>query len=580
MSDNKAALERWRKQLGNITMPMLSNDEAVEEMLSAGVGLDRIRTILDHDPPLALDIVLAAGRLPNAPEFIQSLHHAVNLMGLARVQNFVRARSVRRIDPDNPTHRVFLETVAVSRFAATLVTRWEEPRAPGSGAYLSCVTLLLSLARWKLTLADPKLARKIEEYVASGERRSVVEVELLGCSIDELNHAVLLDVGFPPDSPLAESLRLDNTMLIAAARCAWMKQLAPEISPSVGRWLRHNMLPPMLAHLLAWAAHDGWYSHRTLLLHRVVSARENKPLDTIIADVHRSAAHAVRSLGDLGAVILSPAERLFHAPPPLRLLRDRQQPGTETQKEAGWPPKRKPVPEAEPVPPPRKRVDKQAEPLGPTPIRQSVRPSTNSEAAGFPPPRQTTVESSATEAASKPGHTAVRGNTAVLQGFVSACRNKEYSDLRTVMTHMGDALDKGLNLRRTLIMLHPPKKPTLKGFISHGFDAGMVASALEFPVSEGVLLSRLLEKGSNLHVMAEQTDTALKQLPAILRDLALASGFMLGSIRMGEKSVGLVWSDTGEADVATSLKQYEAFRIVINHFNASFTHIAQSARKR
>lgn len=552
MADQKAALERWRKQIGNITMPVMSTDEAIEEMLSAGVGLARIRDLLDDDPPLALDIVLAAGRLPKAPDFVQSLHHAVNLMGLSRVQNFVRARSARRLDPLNSnTHRLFLDTVAVSRFAATLVSRWEEPRSPGSSAYLGCVTLLLNLARWKLSLADPRLAMQIDERALAGERRSVVEAELLGCSMDELNHAVLLDVGFPSDSPLVESLRLDNHMLIDAARCAWLQQLAPEIPAPIGRWLRLHMLPPMLAHLLAWSAHDGWHSRRTLLLHRVVSARENKPLDAVIADSHRSAAYAARSLGTLGAFIQSPAERLFHAPPLPRQLRERP---AEQAQEKPTQPARKPVPEESASPPPRRRVENTDNETG-TP------PSGNDAKVPARPP-------------------ADKGNPTRLQEFVTACRNKEFTNLRVLMTELGDALDKGIALKRSLIMLHPPKSETLRGFMNHGFDDDSGAASIEFSVASSALLSRLLDKGGNLHIDATQRSTVDVQLPTPLRKLALPSGHLLGSIKMNDRSVGLIWTDTGRDDIPTSARQFEAFRIVMNHFNAAFSHIAQSARKR
>lgn len=565
MSDVKGAVEIWRNRLASVTLPMLSGPDAVEELLSATVNLDRMARLLDRDPPLALDIVLAAGRLPNAPSTVQSLQHALNLMGMHRVQNFIRARSARPFDPQSRSHRMFLQAVTVGRFAASLVARWEEKRAPGSSAYLACVSLLLGLARWKLPLADPRLAREIEERVWAGERRSVVEIELLGCSMGDLNGAVLIDAGFPPDSPLLKSFIPDNAMLLAAAGCAWTEQLAAEVPAPVGRWLRQTTMPALLAHLLAWAAQDGWYENRTLLYLKVVSARENKHLDLIITDVHRTAVFATKSLGEFASLVLSPAEQLLFPP-----RGPRQLPGqleTPAHDESA---------ESRPKPPRIRSAPDEAKPVA---ARRTAEPPTSTPKAS----RQLAMQSTTADEPALAGPratSATRGaDAALVQDFLRSCRENRYKDLRQLMQSTGEVLDKGLSLRRSMVFLLPANSSHLSCYMRHGFSPEQSSLQIALPTTETNLIIRLLEQGGSIHITGSRVAGAQRQLPAILRDLICPSGLGLTAIRMNGKAVGLIWADTGITTTEIQASQYEALRIIGANFSAAFTELAKALRK-
>ena len=557
------AIHSWRNRLASVTLPMLSGPEIVEELLSATVNLDRIARLLDRDPPLALDIVLAAGRLPNAPETVQSLQHALNLMGMSRVQNFIRARTARPFDPQSHAHRAFLQAVTVGRFAASLVARWEEKRAPGSSAYLACVALLLGLARWKVPLADPRLAREIEERVWAGERRSMVESELLGCSMGDLNGAVLIDAGFPPDSPLLKSFAPDNATLLEAARCAWTEQLAPEVPAPVGRWLRQTTVPSLLAHLLAWAAQDGWYGHRTLLYLKVVSARENKHLDRVIAEVHRTAVFATKSLGEFASLVLSPAEQLLFPPRGPRSLPEHVE--APAQQKVPMP---RPSPQAAPVPADAGAVTARRIVETPPPLP-----------ASRPPPMRPTSEGQARSTPPSAAPPAPKLDAPLVQGFVRSCRANNYPDLRQLMQRTGEVLEKGLALRRSMVFLLPANSTQLGCYMRHGFSPEQSSAQLALPTSETNLITRLLEQGGSIHVSGERMEGAQRQLPASLRELACPSGFALTSIRVNGKAVGLIWADTGAATTEIHPSQYEALKIIGANFSTAFSELAKALRK-
>ena len=587
MSTSQQAVLTWRKRMATATLPMLSVPEVVEELLSADVDLERVAQLLDHDPPLALDIVLAAGRLPNGPGTVQSLQHALNLMGIQRVQNFIRARSSRPFDPQSHAHRAFLQAVAVGRFAASLVTRWEEKRAPGTSAYLACVALLLGLSRWKLPLADPKLARELEKRVATGERRSVVENELLGCTMGELNGAVLVDAGFPPDSPLLKSFIPDNAMLLEAARCAWTEQLAPEVPAAVGRWLRQTTMPALLAHLLAWAAQDGWYENRTLLYLKVVSARENKPLDRIITDVHRTAVFATRSLGHVAGLVLSPAEQLiFPHRDPRHLLEKTIMPAPAEKPAVAPRAPKKPAPEVLATPPRRVEPKPASDrPDAAAPLRRNEgRPASTPALGATGAPARTTAAAAA--AATAPASTPVNASVGPklditqVQRFVLSCREHRFADLRQLMQQTGDALDKGLSLRRSLVLLHPANTTRLGCYMRHGFSGELANATLELRADETNLITRLIQQGGSILVPRERVAGAQAQLPECLRRFALSSGFALTAVRMNERPIGVMWADTGDKATAVHSRQYEGMRVVSTNFSSAFSELAKTLRKK
>lgn len=566
------AVDTWRKKLASATLPMLSSTPALEELLSASIDLGRMARLLDRDPPLALDIVLAAGRLPNAPDAVQSLQHALNLMGVDRAQRFIHGRKARRLNPQNYAHRMFLQAVSVGRFAASLVARWEEKHAPGSSGYLACLTLLLGLARWKLPLGDPQVARTIEARAWAGERRSVVEAELLGCSMAELNRAILIDSGFPPDAPLLDSFVPDNAMLLAAADCAWTKQIACEVPAPIGRWLRQPTMPALLAHLLAWAAQDAWYANRTLLYLKVVSARENKPLDFIIADTHRTAVFAARSLGDLAGLVLTPAEQLFFPRQKTRSLRSKPKNDTSPEAATGRPAPKSPPARDESSPTAPKR---QAPPAPPPPTKDKNRPQPPAQAVaqGAPqPPTQKPTQTPKPAPAQKP-------DAKLVQEFVRSCRENKFRDVRELMQKTGEVLDKGMDLKRSMIFLVHAKKGQLSCDMRHGYDSEQHSVPISMPTSETNLLTRLLEQAGSIHVTTERVVSARTQLPSEMADLVCSSGFGVTAIRLNGKAVGLILADTGVETSELHPRQYEALRIVSANFSTALTGIMKTPRK-
>ncbi len=565
MTEQESGLTLWRQRIAGVQLPLLSGPETIEKLLSASVSLQEVAHLLVDDPALALEMVIAAARLPSVQGEVQGLQHALNLLGIRRVQALIRARATRVMNPESAAHRGSLQAITVSRLAASLVNRWAEKKVPGTGEFLSCVALLIGLARWKLPLAAPRVHMAIEVRVGRGERRSQVEQVLLGCSMDELNRAVLIDAGFSPESPLLQSKLADPIMLAKAARCAWTGTMAPELPVEVARWLRQRTTPSLIAHLVAWAGHDGWFENRCLRLLEVVSALNNRPLDRVITSTHRTAVVVSRRLEQYGGVIFSPGEQLFWERKPPRGPIDKAVPTSQSQPE---PPRRKPTAVAEPAPAVSPRTAPLAQPVEPaapprTPAGSApatTNPATARESPPPPPPAR---------------HT----DLALLHAFVTRCRDNAFVDLRQLMTEAGNTLEKGLGLRRSLFFLRPGNSEQLRCYLKHGLTGAIQGVSLDVPVSPENLLTRLVEQGGSIRVDAEHGAVAIRQLPACLHELATSAGFVVTSIKLNERPVGAIWADIGSPRIEVHARQYDVFRVVAGHFNTAFTHLTRKIKK-
>lgn len=578
MTEQETALALWRQRLGAVTLPLLSSADAVEQLLSAAVSLQQIARLLADDPSLALEIVIAAARLPGARDDVQGMQHALNLLGVKRIQAVVRARTTRLLNGESVAHRDSLQAIATSRFAASLVSRWEEPRVPGSSELLSCVTLLLGLARWKLPLAAPQLSRQLEQRVARGERRSRVEHELLGCSMDSLNQAVLIDAGFPPDSLLLRAIDPDSRVLAQASRHAWTDTMAPELPPTIARWLRQRTSPCLIAHLLAWAAHDGWYEPRTQTLLRVVSARNNTPLARVISTTHRTAAHVSRRLERHAGLIFTPAEQLFWPPRPPRSLHPRLAATAVAPAAARLTP-------ADATTPSQGRV---TAPTTTPPITPTATPTKTPAPTPTSTPTLTATATAKTDAPAAPGKRVaappaaadanLRADPRRLHAFIHKCRENEFSDLRQLMLEATTALDKGMGLQRSLVFLRPGNSEQVRCFVKHGFGDEQSSASLAVPANSDNLFMRLLQQGGTLRVDAATAEAATRQLPEMLRPLVSPSGFALTCIKMNDRPLGLIWADSGHPRIEVDAAQYDVLRVVTGHFNDVFARLARKPK--
>jgi len=521
MSTQARGLEFWRARLREVRLPILSGADALSILTAPEVDLQSLGRVLDADLPLALDVIAYASTQTRGSHEILGLQHALGMLGVAQVQQRLKLRLDPSFDPTRPGHSLCVQALASSRLAVQLLWSWTRRLHPTKyDEHLDWVTLLLGMARWKLPLAAPDIALQIETRVAQGERRSVVEKSLLGCSIEALNIAHLHDIGLPPDKDLQQATRLNERVIAKAWRHARHDGLAPELPPELARPLRQRTAICMLAHLLAWSVRDDWYSLRSQRLLALASTLAGLPLDTVIAG-SRGAALRVSHAPEFRNRITAPAAQLLWPPKPRRSLR----PATPVSRPYASPP-------------------------------------------GMPGTRMTRRRPA-------------QPDTAVVNTFAQNCLHGRHTDLRQFIDATSQALESGLGLARCMLFLKATGTEQLGCYFAHGFNPAFEARTLMIPAADDNLLARLFRHASgSLWIKASQVDGARQQLPSELRQYTQASGVMLAAVNLNQRPVGVVWADSGPDGHPLGEGHYDEFRHMFQHFGAEFSRLTQALKRR
>lgn len=307
---------QWLERLAAVRLPWLSPPHVLQRMLGANISVRDLLTLLEADLPLAAEVIVSAGRALHASgKSLQGLQHAVNLLGIERVQGLIRSRREAALDLALPTHQAALQAMASTRLACLFANHWTASHSGTDPEPLIWNTALLGLARWKLPLAAPHEAAEIERRVSAGERRATAERDLLGTTLDALTPAHLAALGLPPVAQ-----RLPTRALAVAARFAWTGATAPEVPSTCLQALQQPGAVCWVAQGLALAVQDSWYSGRTRTWMAVAAVQLNQPRDKLRADLLQLALHASQELS-FTHTLVAPAARLLWPPPRPRQLR-------------------------------------------------------------------------------------------------------------------------------------------------------------------------------------------------------------------------------------------------------------------
>lgn len=308
---------QWLERLAAVRLPLLSTPQALQRMLGVHISVRDLLELIEADLPLAAEVVLSASKtLRHSGKPLQGLQHAVNLLGVERVQGLVRARRDQRLDLGQPAHQAVLQSLATTRLACLFTNHWTALHAGTDPEPLIWTTALLGLVRWKLPLAAPHEAAEIERQVAAGHRRATAERALLGTTLDDLTRAHLRALGLPQDAGA-----LPSRWLAEAARGAADGRKARQVSAACLQALHTPGAVCGIAQGLAQSAQDSWYTRRTRTWMAVAAVRMNQPLDRLRADLLQLALYASQETGFTRSLV-APAARLMWAPPSPRRMPD------------------------------------------------------------------------------------------------------------------------------------------------------------------------------------------------------------------------------------------------------------------
>lgn len=561
MNGKAKGLDYWRRELVAVRMPVLSTAQALETLLDPGIGMDTLRTMLHGDIPLALEVILLAAREPRIDGEVQGLQHALNMLGVDKVQALARRCADQGLDASAAARHEAVRAMATSQFGRVLQADWAHHHGGEHAEYLEWLTLLLGVARWKLPLAAPELHQEIEARAAAGERRARVEEALLGCSPVELNAAHLQDLGLPASPALTTIMDRAGTMLAHAGRYAWQGGMAPELPIALARYLHQRGADAVLAHLIAWATHDNWYGgHTTTLLH-AASAMTNLPLDEIVASTRRVAVRISHAAAFIDHRPVA-CERFFWPPPPPRspgaqmpASRAAARPADSDAHTDGW--------------------HARSQHAGDDRTRLVTTRLEGETQADEP-------SSAAPKATQPKAHGGIGGEpvTEIIEAFMQNCQHGRYRDLRAFFADTAHTLEQGLGLARCLLFLKASAADRLSCYFAYGFAPEDNAKALWVPAGDDNLLARLFRHAvGSTCIDRTRLAAGRRQLPEVLRAHVRPAGFLLGAIHLGDRPVGVIWADGGDADPVLDANRHAEFKHMIRHFGAEFTRLTQALRR-
>ena len=535
-------LSAWRKRLAAVRLPLVSPPEALKALQDPDLPGPRLLETLNRDLPLGLAVMRHAQSAMPKGQRVSDLAHAVGILGLTRLYQLIDTLGQQRLQPDKPGHLRLAEALQTSRLAGHLALQFAQIEPGNTGLARMGAVQAQNVAEWLLAVAAPALADTLAQRLQDNERPARVEQELLGCTLTQLSAAVSVDLGlFQADSATLLHA-LEPALLGRAARRAWMGTNPLEVPPDIGRWLhRPSTLPSMLQMLAHELMHD-WYSRRSTLLLKALSAHRRLKFDQVLDATRRAAVQASQE----------PHLWTFCAAPATRLL---------------WPPKprqRRVGAAAAPAPAPAQQpasVAREAPMLLATPPTEPIPAS-----APTPRPRPAPMRPSSIE----PGSHARN----LIDLFVEDCRSGRHADLSTFFRAFKLSLADGLGLERYALFLKMAQGDQLVCFLARGFGPEIEPRRYSLALDGHNLIAKVYAQPSGFYMAERGRVAGLRALlPEKLRPELLDSGALWGAVHVNQRSVGVLWADGGAAGDDLDPVQYAGFKLLVRHFGDELTRL-------
>ena len=534
-------LSAWRKRLAAVRLPLVSPPEVLKALQDPDLPGPRLLEALNRDLPLGLAVMRHAQSAMPKGQRVSDLAHAVGILGLTRLYKLIDTLGQQRLQLDKPGHLRLAEALQTSRLAGHLALQFAQIEPGNTGLARMGAVQAQNVAEWLLAVAAPALADTLAQRVQDNERPARVEQELLGCTLMQLSAAVAVDLGlFQADSATLLHA-VEPALLGRAARLAWMGTNPPEILPEIGRWLHRPSTLPSLLQMLAHELMHDWYSRRSTLLFKALSAHRHLKLDQVLYATRRAAVQASQE-PHLWAFCAAPAARLLWPPKPRQRRVRAAAPAAESV--------RKPAPLE-----PTARVPQPAHLKAPSPAP-----------APEPHPKPPLQHPSSIEPGSRARN--------LIDLFVEDCRSGRHADLSTFFRAVKLSLADGLGLERYALFLKMAQGDQLVCFLARGFGSEIEPRRYSLALDGHNLIAKVYAQPSGFYMAERARVAGLRALlPEKLRPELLDSGALWGAVHVNQRSVGVLWADGGAAGDDLDPVQYAGFKLLVRHFGDELTRL-------
>lgn len=311
------SLEAWLELLGPLQPPL---DAAVRgkalALLTQGAGSAVVARQLALDPAAAMLVFRAANKaLARYDREAYTLDHAIGLLGVARVQTLLE--EAKLLAADHPNANAYRQMLLRSRHAAEQALRWAEGTGLWPAEEVFWSTLVAAAPLWLLWLEAAPICAQVERVRARQGAVSPAQiVELLGCTPLALGAALAQQWLLPEMSRLSWQRSAIGSLRqwVALEHIAHLDEPPTFVEEKSASKALHELchrpaLVVAVANALAAETDWDWQSRRCLRLLSIAATACRRPLATLLANCHQTAATMSREIGD--ADLLTPAARLL-----------------------------------------------------------------------------------------------------------------------------------------------------------------------------------------------------------------------------------------------------------------------------
>lgn len=573
-SSEAKGLTYWRKELLKVSLPALADTGAFlkQKLADPDVSLIELEHIIAEDPVLSFQLLSKASKArTNLENDLLSLPHALSLLGLNKVKPILSTVKYIRFDPAKTAHNAFLQALNTSLHAATQAYQIAEQKEQGTGEASYWIALRLSSVFWLLSLASPKIYHAIEKRVQLGESRHRVELELMGCTTQQLIRAMLKDwhLSTFTQSNLNKLLNASPQMLAKTAQCAWQEGFAPEVPKAQGHFLQTPYSISVLAHWLSLNSAVNWFTPKTSRIERMIAVYLHRPVNEVTPFLHQNAVLCSKS-HQLAGVWL-PAIKLLHPPLEKRSVIHRQKaeqlnPKSRTQSKTAA----------------QLKATSEAKPLAKT-SAASKSPTPKAKNTGTP--RGAPKASADITAKSADTHTQIKGidsvQTALFKLFyLQTVKEKQVFSIHQMMDGASQVLHFDLGLTRCILFMKSRSQGSVKGVYAKGFIDNTPFAHMTLDADSRHLFGKLLNKQAALWVKPENKARYLSELPpGFWQHLDSPEEFVLSSITLRGKVSGILYADTKGGSKKLTDSYYSAFRALAQAISHGMGTLAEQKER-
>jgi len=516
------SLNAWLELLGPLQPPVDGKVRAAAlKLLSDGGSTHDIARQLAIDPASVLLLFRAANQaLQRYDREAHTLDHAIGLLGAGRVQTLLEQAPVLALD--HPYAQAYRQVLMRSRHAAQQALLWSEGTGLWPAEEVFWSTLIAAAPVWPLWLEAGPICGRLEQLRArQGTISTRQTIDLLGCTPYELGAAVA-ELWLLPEMSRQSWQRKTTGSLrqwVGLEHAAHLDEPPKFASKELHELCHRPALVVAVANALAEEADWDWQSRRCLRLMSIATTACRRPLATILANCHQTAAVLSRDCGDSG--LLTPAAKLL---------------GGWRQAWLWEPPR----PAAEP--PPVNRIATAIADVAVAP--EPMRPQADNSAA-----------------------------SALLSEAMQRLRTPGAIDsTRIAVELVVDAMQRGLGLKRVAALLVRAGTGELQTVLSKGAEQAPALRQFRYLSRNNQLLTQLLSKPLCLRLSAENRAKFWTHLPAEFRAAIDCDRFLLMGIFTGERATALLYADNKSE--TPDDRQHQLFKQLCQQLSLCLTRLA------